>query len=150
MGTDLESRLVAAYPVGFYIDGEGSVPVCRSAQQTGCQVTWNTLGPEAATFTDTSGSICVNPLSWRADNEHVDFNANPGAVSFADGGHVEPGVVDAQCADGVLRVSEVRSDNYAAMMFGEGNYHVYDFNLYYMSIRANARDRVAAYLSSSI
>ena len=147
-GTELEDRLVAAYPVGYFIDGEGSVPVCESASQTGCQVTWNAVAPDAPSFQDTSASICVNPLNWSAAGERADFEANLGAVSFAADGEVEPGATDAQCVDGRLHVTEVRSPNYAGEMFGPGNYHIYDFSFYHMNIRENAKLRVASFVSA--
>lgn len=149
VGTELESRLVAAYPVGYFIDAAGSVPVCQHATQAGCQVTWNAMSPDAQLFQETAGSICVNPLNWRADESRADFAENIGAVSFQVDGDIEPEVADAQCSEGRLLVSEVRSANYSTEMFGPGNYHVYDFSFYHMNIRANALDRVAAYLAGN-
>ena len=146
-GSPLLQQLVAAYPVGFFLDGSNGIPVCSTPTQTGCQVTWNSVAPEAPSFSDTSNAICVNPLSWRTDGQYVDFSMNLGAVSFAVNGEVEPGVADAQCVDGRLHVSEVRSENYSAEMFGPGNYHVYDFSLFHMNIRENALQRVNAFLS---
>jgi len=32
------------------------------------------------------------------------------------------------------------------MPMGPGNYHIYDYNLFYMNIRRNAEERVEAYL----
>jgi hypothetical protein len=72
-GTPLRNRLVAAYPIGFSLDAQQlarsipDVPVCQSAEQTGCMVSWNAVGPEAKSFTDTGNNICVNPLTWKAD-----------------------------------------------------------------------------------
>ncbi|GIR63344.1 MAG: hypothetical protein CM15mP68_0100 [Pseudomonadota bacterium] len=34
------------------------------------------------------------------------------------------------------------------MPFGPGNYHMYDYSFFHMNIRANAKDRVAAYLAA--
>ena len=49
---------------------------------------------------------------WAAwDGQRADFAENVGAVSFAAAGDIEAGIVDAQCVDGRLHVSEVRSDN---------------------------------------
>ena len=90
----------------------------------------------------------MNPLSWRADGERVDFKANLGAVSFQVAGEIEPGVADAQCVNGRLHVTAVNSPNYSTEMFGPGNYHVYDFSFYHMNIRENAAQRVAAYLAA--
>lgn len=148
-GTALEQRLVAAYPVGFYIDGQQSVPVCETPAQTGCQVTWNAVAPDAPAFQPTTGMVCVNPLIWTNDGAAGDFAQNLGAVSFAAAGAVEAGIADAQCVDGRLHVSEIRSDNYSTEMFGPGNYHIYDFSLFHMNVRENASARVAAYLAAS-
>ncbi len=147
-GTPLAARLVAAYPVGFTLDGSNGVPVCDAPGQTGCQVTWNTLGKGAQSFQDTSNDICVNPLSWRHNEEPAPFESNLGGVSFAAEGEIEVGVTDAKCTNGVLQVSEVRSENYSTQMFGEGNYHIYDFSLFHMNIRRNAEAQVASYFAS--
>jgi Protein of unknown function (DUF3089) len=68
-GTALRERLVAAYPIGFGIDREllakavPDVPVCESADQIGCVVTWNAVGPHAQAWGDPRKNICVNPLT---------------------------------------------------------------------------------------
>jgi hypothetical protein len=144
-GTQLMEQLVAAYPIGFFFDGKGSIPVCEHATQTGCQVTWNSVAPDAPTFSDTSESICVNPLNWSASGKYADFSENQGAVSFAANGEVEPGIADAQCVNGLLHVTDVKSENYSTEMFGPGNYHVYDFSFFHMNIRNNALTRVQAF-----
>ena len=46
-GTELQQRMVAAYPVGFSIDGSNGIDICASANQTGCQVSWNTNSADA-------------------------------------------------------------------------------------------------------
>lgn len=147
VGTELETRLVAAYPIGYYLDGKGSVPVCENATDTGCQVTWNAVAPDAPSFQETTGSICVNPLNWQNDGSRADFSASQGAVDYGASGDLEVGVVDAQCVDGRLHVSEVRSPNFNVEFFGPGNYHIYDFSFFHMDIRKNASERVAAYLN---
>lgn len=145
-------RMVAAYPVGFAIQADYGLPVCNTPEQTGCMVTWNAVAPDAPSLSDTSRDVCVNPISWRTDGARADFSNNLGAVSFSPGrgsiaGAVEPGVADAQCVDGRLHVTEVRSDNYSSRMFGPGNYHVYDYSFFHMDIRANANRRVQAFVS---
>ncbi len=145
--TVLMNQLVAAYPVCYFLYGSNGIAVCEHATQIACQVTWNSLAPDAASFRDTTRDICVNPLSWRIAGQHADFSANLGAVSFSANGEVEPGVADAQCVDGKLYVSEVRSENYSSRMFGPGNYHVYDFSFFHMNIRQNAEARVQAFLN---
>ena len=147
LGSELEERLVAAYAVGFEISEGAGLPVCERPAQTGCQVNWNSMSPQA-----TSGypldTICVNPLTWRTDGARADFAANVGSMNFDTPPVIEADVADAQCLDGRLLVSEVRSDREWIMPFGEGNYHAYDYGLFYMSIRANVKARVRAYLDN--
>ena len=148
VGTELANRMIAAYPVGFEIDGSNGVPVCDTPTQTGCQVTWNSVGPAAGALFGTPDNICVNPLSWRVDGALADHDANLGAVNLDAGDAPEPGAADAQCRDGRLYVSEIRSDNYSLMPLGRDNYHIYDYALFYMNIRENVQARVNAFLSA--
>ncbi len=145
-GTPLAERMIAAYPVGFGLDGTNGVPVCQDATETGCQITWNSVGPDVTSPLATAGHICVNPLSWRADETRAGFETNFGGVSFGAGGMPEPGVADAQCRDGNLVVSEIRSEHYASRPLGRDNYHLYDYALFYLNIRENVAARVDAFL----
>ena len=153
-GTPLEEKLVAAYPIGYYIDDGNGIPICQSAEQTGCQATWNTVSLDANSG-GSPDSICVNPLNWSASGLHAGFDENLGSVSFRGNQgtkdnypQIELGVVDAQCRDGALRVSEIRSENYGQSFITEGNYHLYDYSFFYMNIRENAVVRSRAYLAA--
>ena len=148
VGTELADRMIAAYLVGFEIDGSNGVPVCDTPTQTGCQVTWNSVGPAAGALFASPDNICVNPLTWRGDGAHADHDANLGAVNLDVRNAPEPGVADAQCRDGRLYVTEIRSDNYSLMPLGRDNYHIYDYALFYMNIRENVQSRVNAFLSA--
>lgn len=144
--TSLVDRMVVAYPVGFEIDGSNGVPICQSLMQTGCQVTWNSVGPKVGPFLSSPDNICVNPLTWRTDGRYAAHHMNTGAVSFDAGATPEPGVVDAQCRNGRLWVSEVRSGHYSLMPLGRDNYHIYDYAFYYLNIRENVEARVEAFM----
>lgn len=172
-GTPLRNRLVAAYAIGFSLDAQQlaksvpDVPVCQSAEQTGCLVSWNAVGPEAQSFADTRNNICVNPLTWKTDGAPAAASLNLGGVSypgkfagtladlkelpqdFIDAKPVvEPGVADAQCVDGMLLVREIHSTHYSSRPMGRDNYHVYDYHLFAMNLRKNAELRVARYLAN--
>jgi hypothetical protein len=172
-GTPLRQRLVAAYPIGFGIDREAmakavpDVAVCQTAEQTSCVVSWNAVGPDSAPWGDPRRNICVNPLTWRADGAAAEASMNLGGVAypgtfegtladvkgvpqeFMDAKPVlEPGVADAQCVEGMLRIQEIHSENYSARPMGKDNYHVYDYNLFHMNLRKNVETRVAKYLGS--
>lgn len=146
----IATDLIAAYLVGRPIPASGPkappLPVCSTPAQTGCIISWNSQMDEAAVEIGQPNSICVNPLTWVLDRA-AGFDANLGGVDFVRNGAVEPGVADAKCDAGRLLLTEVKSENFSRMPFGEGNYHLYEFNLYYMNIRQNAEDRVSAFLA---
>lgn len=152
-GTPLLARLVAAYAVGSNYPAEEiaeeffDLPVCRSATQTQCLITWNTVGPNVNQFRDAGDDVCVNPLTWNeSDASHED---NAGAFATASKSLL-PGVADAACRDGQLVVTELRSDAFAnlPMNMGTDNYHILDYSLFYASIRGNAIARVNAFTAN--
>jgi Protein of unknown function (DUF3089) len=156
-GTPLKDRMVAAYPVGFGIQSAdmeknaGDIPVCNSADQTGCYVTWNSLGVNAVAFPDYVGAVCVNPLSWTTDQKEVPASQNPGSLGVGETTRYEKGVTSAQCQNDRLLVGEFQSDMFDSlpMNMGEDNHHILDFSLFYSSIRKNASNRVEAYLEKN-
>jgi len=103
---------------------------------------------ELEPFRDTANDLCVNPLTWHADGERADFAENLGAVSFDGPQRIERGVADARCNEGRLLVSEIRSEHFNSEFLGPGNYHIYDYGLFFSNIRRNVGERVAAYLST--
>lgn len=142
----IEDQLVAIYTVGQAMAPSDKVPTCESATQTGCQISWNTQTENASRFIGTPGSICVNPITWTADEAVAPATANLGSVDFGAQAEVEDAVVGAQCRDGSLLVARPASRNFDYMPFGPGNYHRYDYSLFHMNVRENAVARVAAFL----
>ena len=147
-GTELQQRMVAAYPVGFSIDGSNGIDICASANQTGCQVSWNTNSADAMVILAEPGDICVNPITWQTNDAMAPANDNLGSISFSAGESLEKAVTGAQCLNSQLIVEEINSDSFTLMPFGPGNYHMYDYSFFHMNIRANAKARVAAYLAA--
>ena len=147
VGSDLQDRLIAAYPIGYDVDESNGLPVCESDSQTGCQISWNAVGPKPATIISKPGSICVNPLSWRANGEQMENSANAGGVDFAIDRKVEQEAANAICGENGLLVSQINSDSFSSRPMGTDNLHIYDYALFYMNIRQNAQLRVATFLS---
>jgi hypothetical protein len=172
-GTPVREQLVAAYLIGIPM-AEGAlrqalpdIPFCASPEQTGCLISWNARG---AGYTEriqvrdfvtdaafaSSPSLCVNPLTWRHDTAPAPPERNEGAVFLeTNPPQVRPGLTGAQCKDGKLEVL-IRGDMPRDFMsrlldhtLGEGNYHPVEFQLFYMSIRRNASERVAAFLRTN-
>lgn len=159
-GTPLTARMIAAYPVGFDFHADDmetnapDIPLCAAPAQTGCYATWATYGEQAEIWPQMADSVCVNPLSWRADIEYVPASENPGSLPlFSDGQPHESvsGVTGAQCFSDHLRAGPFEGDIYKGVNWrlGRDNYHIGDFNIYYASLRKNVADRVAAFEASS-
>jgi hypothetical protein len=166
IGTPLQKRLVAAYAIGASVPkaiaGKG-LPLCASAAQTGCLVVWNTVnGAQADSRRTTTAPVwwdgklqpiagramvCTNPLNWTLDGA-ADASANLGAVHGVRGGPLGapmPGFTGAHCDAGLLVVDDLRAPFVNPLTKG-GVYHIYDYNLFYMNLRANAVERAGAYL----
>lgn len=169
-GTPLRHQLVAAYLIGIPMP-EGAlqrslpdIPFCASPEQTGCLISWNARSagyteriqvrePETDTASAGGPFLCVNPLTWRHDTEPAPRERNEGAV-FLDATplQVMPGLTGAQCKEGKLEVvvsGELPRDFMSRLLdhaLGQGNHHPVEFQLFYMNIRRNASERVAAFL----
>lgn len=169
-------RLVAAYLVGWPISIKadlepfGYAP-CDTPQATGCVVSWQSFGEPA----DPSGVIaaygaapgptgvlragtpmvCTNPLNWQTGTSRVEADANLGALPFVEVGQplagIQKGLTGAACDDtGILHLTLNPQGPYAQQLMPGENYHVYDYALFWANIRANAKARVDAFLSSAV
>ncbi|WNG45361.1 DUF3089 domain-containing protein [Archangium minus] len=172
-GTPVRQQLVAAYLIGIPIPEETlrqtlpDIPICASPEQTGCILGWNARGaghseriqvrePVMGTAPASGPALCVNPLTWRHDLEPAPRERNEGAVFLeVVPPQVIPGLTGAQCKDGKLEVlvdRELPRDFMSRLLdhtLGAGNYHPVEFQLFYMNIRRNAAERVAAFLRTS-
>ncbi|MFH1812321.1 MAG: DUF3089 domain-containing protein [Pseudomonadota bacterium] len=164
-GTGLQARLVVAYLPGWTVAAQDllqlpDIPVCREAAQTGCLVSWNTEQADARpAFVDLTSpdTVCVNPLSWTRDGQYLGHAFNHGGLALdreqpLQLPHLEPGISDAQCVRGALRVSPVddarfRNDLVADALLGPGVLHNVDYGLFYLDLRTNLGQRVAAFMT---
>ena len=112
----------------------------------------------------------VNPLHWYATHETVAATANKGAVHSEFAGErpsmskmygTEPTklvctglsapylqeVSATLKKDGFLYISKPLNRIFRAILLPRGNYHIYDFSLFYMNIRENIAERLAAFLN---
>ena len=150
-------RLVAGYLIGNTVDESWLsplLPVCESATDTGCYLSWNAIvdGGDDSHWKSKGQPVCVNPLSWRRDSETVPKSENLGSLPitapwFLDAPHV--GQTGARCEDGILWIEVPEARGYGMALFPGGGYHAYDYNLFWMNIRENLKQRTEAYLARS-
>jgi hypothetical protein len=170
-GSPLQERMVAAYIVGYSIPLDierAGVTVCRSARQTGCLIHWasvehgHTGAPRRSWIwldgryqaVGSRALVCVNPLNWERDAA-APASANLGALPRLRPGQSMPspipGLTGASCEGGLLGVSVPlwARPRFSDLLTLFGSYHDFDYHLFYMNIRQNAGERVAAFLKTA-
>lgn len=162
----LGDRLVAVYAVGWAValpDDPAAlgVPACRGPAQSGCLLSWQTYAadgeiPEAlerlAPVPDLQGKpvgtramLCVNPLTGGSGAAGPDRN-----MGMLSGEELLPRKVGARCdARGLLLISPTPKDAGPYVLPG-GNFHVYDYSLFWANIRADVEARLSAHAAAGV
>lgn len=147
-GKPLQKQLVAAYLIGYpqlpsdYTTLNG----CKDPTSTECIVGWGTFArgyyPDSNILANKQ-AICVNPITFKMDTSYVPFADAKGIVGRKYN-HVMPMAVDAQVHNGVVWINTPKITG--AKLLKIKNYHVADYNLFWVDLRNNVKQRVAAYL----
>ena len=140
VGTPLADRLVAAYLVGMPIrrDAFDGIPVCETPTQTGCFVSWRTYRDDyVPTPARNDPAIAVvNPLTWTTDEIPAPATLNRGAVLYKYAGGLHPELVGAQVRGAFLYTNKPRF--FGSFLFRTKNYHVADYNFFWLNVREDA------------
>lgn len=156
------SKMIVAYVIGYsvtkeYLQKNSHLHFAQCADDIGVIVSYNTEGPKNKgqhNAVVAPGAISINPINWKLDETPANISENLGSLNH-DGILVE-GFADAQVdlARGVVVCSSVDPKLYAIpapanVLFGPECYHAYDYGFYYMNLRQNVTDRIAAWFSKS-
>ena len=166
-GTPLASRVVAAYVIGWVVDAARDpaalgLPACTNAAQSGCMVSFLSFTDDADPATmrhayerlaGTPGAIpappqilCSNPLTGGIGGS-APASANLGGIVpdlKMEHAKLTPGLVGAACnADGTLRIGP--GPNMGPFVLPGGNYHVYDYALFWTNLKRDFAVRAAAW-----
>jgi hypothetical protein len=171
-GTPIAEQMIAAYLIGGQLgisefEGLEDIAICDSATQLHCVVHWDTVSEKATPNPDRAMNVCVNPLSWRHNTEAAPKSGHVGAVlpsgvfqldffsdkftgvKFAPLTAPFPNHLGARCADGELYVTDQKGTAFEEHLPGGPTYHLLDYALFYMDIRANAILRAQEYLKEN-
>lgn len=169
-GRPIAGRIVAAYLIGWPISVEADVPAlglpaCMSANQAGCTLSWQSFAEPAdpklitGIFEQSAGltgkprkgtaMLCVNPLTGMPATA-APATANRGTLVPGDdlaSMELTSGLIPARCdASGILLIGAPPKGFNSFVMPGN-NYHVFDYALFWGSIRADAEARTKTYLN---
>ena len=155
---DFRKRVVAVYAIGFNLTEEQAKRIrglhpAKGELDTHSIVVFNTedanvnhslLVPEGIR------SHCINPLNWKTDATKADRAANEGACFTNYEANINreiPGLTGAyiDTQRGVLKVTDIRPDQYPAYILPDGVYHIYDYQFFYRNLQENVRKRVREY-----
>ena len=146
-GKDLQERLIVAYLVGMPVKKNffNKIPICETPEQTACFCSWRSYrrGYSPPLHKDGGEIAITNPLSWTTSLDRIDRVINEGAV-LKNFNKVRRGVADAQIHDGLLWLDRPKFP--WSFLLTTKNYHVGDYNLFYVNIRNNAILRTKSYL----
>lgn len=149
-GTPLQRQLVGAYLVGMPVlkSAFSKIPACETPDQTGCYCSWRTFkkGYEPPKLPGGDHIAVTNPLTWETSPAPAPKTLNKGAV-IGKFDKILPGVTDAMIWNGLLWASKPRFPG--SFLMTRKNYHIGDFNLYYLNVRENAMYRVEKYLEAN-
>ena len=147
----LAKKLVAAYVVGMAIDPADYVQLkpCDQPKAIGCICAWRTYQEgytpdfvEKERYT----SIVTNPISWNTKDTIVDRSLNEGAVLY-NFNTITTHVVGAINHGGILWTKKPAF--LGSFLYRTKNYHIADYNFYYLSVRKNVAERVHVYLGAN-
>lgn len=143
-GTPLQNKLVAAYLVGMPVEPNWftNISPCNSPLQTGCFTSWRTYREEfipeyvqKENFT----AVVTNPLTWSTELTSIDRKYNKGSV-LRNFNKAIKHVAGATVHNGILWTKKPRF--FLSFLLKAKNYHIADFNFYYLSVRENSKLRV--------
>ncbi|MFM5924868.1 MAG: DUF3089 domain-containing protein [Novosphingobium sp.] len=162
----LASRIAAAYVIGWVVDTDRDLPrmglpPCAAPDQAGCVVSYLSFadGGDTAMMRDAyerfAGAgdtlvkphyLCSNPLTGGIGGS-APASANRGTVipdlKF-EKARLTPALAGAACTDdGTLRIGA--GPDLGPFVLPGGNYHVYDYALYWAALRQDFARRVAAW-----
>ena len=161
-------------PMDYFEKTYKNVKAGTSPEQTGCVVTWDTLRegvepsiggfhryPSGWEATKGKPRFQVNPLSWTDKPEPYFASENRGAL-VTDMGKlrspkitpdmlkaVEPALTGARRDGDAVYVRDLSGTPFDTIMSTAGNYHLFDFHLFWVNVRQNALARTKAWLSAN-
>lgn len=163
----LRRRLVVAYAPGYPLPkdlfAEGaSIPFCTMDNDTSCLASWNAVEQdhymprffkdvpvyENGAYSRLNGRApaCANPASWgrRAGMQQLGYLGGFFQID-EQGPALSPAIRSAGCHEGWLIIKKPSDQRFRQVMMSGGWYHVYEYALFWKSLRNNVSTRLKSY-----
>lgn len=151
-GKPLQKQLVCAYIIGWSVNAGSfqSIPLAINAQSVGGFVTWRTYRDgfvEKDVERESEKSLCINPITWTTQQTLTNAAESKGAIVSKDFQKLYKGIVQARVDSqhGILWVTlpQLVQQKFSTL----NNYHILDYNLFWMDIRVNVKQRLTTWFS---
>ena len=146
----LQNQLVAAYLVGMPLHRGTFKTIfpCRNETETGCFCSWNTYSEDYFPNNYSEklyDAVATNPLNWTTDGTPASYSENKGGLmpNYTIGKNLS----DAKSYRGMVWIGKPNV-NLPAPFLIKKNWHVGDYNLFWMNIRENAVLRTQQFIDN--
>lgn len=158
----VRARIVAVYAIGWPVALEGdlartgTIPACVQAGQAGCILSWQSFAADGdidealKTFErvrtldgsplGTREMLCINPLVGNSAAAGPERN-----LGTLIGDSLQPRRAGARCSDRGLLLLEPAPDDIGPFVLPGGNFHAYDYSLFWANVRADVEARLSAF-----
>ena len=145
-GTELEDQMVVAYLVGIGVPAfyYNSLKPCTYPTETSCLCSWRTFQEGHYPnnhFSYQTQYINTNPISWT--DQDAPKEDHLGAI-LLDFNTLEAGICEAKKHEGLIWMEKPAFKG--SKFFFRKNYHIGDYNLFYLDVRKNAVNRAQAWI----
>ena len=138
----MKRQLLVSYLPGMPIKQfHKDLPPCSSPNQLDCFLSWRSLaeGYFPADWEVSDSIFCVNPISWKIDSLPSQKKDHLG-ILFQNHKIHYPNSIEAYTDKGVVWIKPIKIP--FARFYKMKNYHIADYNLYWINIRNNLRYRL--------
>lgn len=146
----LQKKLVCAYIIGLsvFTNYFKELKPCKDSTATECFISWRTFKEEYVpefVQEEKEKAYVTNPLTWTLDENIAPATLNNGGI-LKDFNKVIPGLVHAKVHGNVFWVNKPQF--FGNVFLTLKNYHIADYNLFYMNIRENVKTRISSFLKN--
>ena len=144
----LQKKLVCAYIIGLpvFTNYFKDLKPCYDSTSIGCFVSWRTFKQDytvAFIKEEKESAYVTNPLTWTLSENFAPAKLNKGGI-LREFNKVIPGLVHAQIHGNVLWVNKPQF--FGNIFLTMKNYHIADYNLFYVNIRENVKTKIQSFL----
>ena len=138
----IKNKLILSYLPGMPISEKSlEIKLCSSPSEINCFVSWRTLSENyfPKNWSNSDSISCVNPITWHTDTSKSNSEEHLG-ILFKNHKILYPNSVIAYKKNNVIWIKPIKIP--FANLYKMDNYHVADYNLFWLNIRENLKYRL--------